>query len=86
MSSLKMASLFSGVGGFDLAAEHCGVTVAWQSEIDRFACKVLAHRFPGVPNLGDIRDVGIDRSADGGDAKASRRTALHVDVLTAGWP
>lgn len=29
----------------------------WQSEIEPFACKVLAHHWPGVPNLGDIQHV-----------------------------
>ena len=34
-----------------------GARTAWVSDIDKGACKVLAHRFPGVPNLGDITTV-----------------------------
>jgi DNA (cytosine-5)-methyltransferase 1 len=31
--------------------------ILWQSEIDPFACKVLAVRWPGVPNLGNINAI-----------------------------
>lgn len=39
-------------GGLDMAVEAVfGGTVVWHSEIDKAASKVLAHRYPGVPNL-----------------------------------
>jgi DNA (cytosine-5)-methyltransferase 1 len=69
--SRRLGSLFSGVGGFDLAAERVGMTVAWQSEIEPFANKVLAHRFPDVPNLGDVTQI---------------ESAPPVDIITAGFP
>lgn len=48
-------SLFSGVGALDLAVNSVfGTHTAWVSEIEKAPSKVLAHRFPGVPNLGDI--------------------------------
>jgi len=50
-----------------------GGEVAWFSEIDPAASKVLAHRFPGVPNLGDITAVEWD------DVPA-------VDILCGGFP
>src|SRR5690606_39958785 len=52
--NMKVGSLFAGIGGFDLAAERVGMQVAWQSELDPHASRVLAHHWPGVPNLGDI--------------------------------
>ena len=71
---MRIGSLFSGAGGLDLAAEAVfGGKVVWQSEIDKAASKVLAHRFPDVPNLGDIKGVEwVDVPA--------------VDVLCGGFP
>lgn len=65
---LTVGSLFSGVGGFDLAAERVGMRVLWQAEVDRFASLVLAERFVGVKNFGDVNDIcmaGKGRSSYG---------------------
>ena len=51
---LTHASFFSGVGGVDLGFEKAGIRTVSVSEIDPFARSVLASRFPGVPQLGDI--------------------------------
>ena len=51
---LRLGSLFSGIGGFDLAAEQAGLTVAWQVELNPQASAVLAHHWPEVPRHGDI--------------------------------
>ena len=46
----------SGYGGLDLAAESVtGGTTAWVVEYDPAPSRILAHRFPGVPNHGDLR-------------------------------
>lgn len=52
-----VGSLFSGIGGLDLGLERAGMRVIWQSEIDPYACRVLAKHWPGVPNIGDITKV-----------------------------
>lgn len=69
---MRLGSLCSGIGGLELGVERAlGATTAWQAEIDPHASKVLVHRFPGVPNIGDVRDL----------------TAMTpVDILTAGYP
>jgi DNA (cytosine-5)-methyltransferase 1 len=54
---MKVGSLFSGVGGFDLAARWMGWRTAWYSEIDPYACQVMARHFPNAMNLGDIRRI-----------------------------
>ena len=74
MKHLRLGSLFSGYGGLDLACEEVfGARTAWVSDIDKSACKILSHRFPDAPNLGDI--TRIDWA-----------TVPRVDVLTGGWP
>lgn len=65
--SLRLGSLFSGAGGLDLAVEAVfGAETRWVSDIiarDKHgrqigdAPRILAHRFPGIPNLGDITTV-----------------------------
>ena len=70
---MRIGSLFSGIGGFDLAAEWMGWSTAWVSEIDPFACSVLAHHFPDAPNHGDITTIDFT-------------TVEPVDILVGGFP
>lgn len=65
----RVGSMFSGYGGLDLAladvldaetvfvADVCKVNkdgTVGHHEPHRSPCSILAHRFPGVPNLGDV--------------------------------
>ncbi len=68
---MRIGSLFAGIGGFDLAARRVGWTTAWYSEIDPFACRVMAKHFPEATNLGDV--CAISRPP-------------RVDVLCGGFP
>src|SRR6185312_14029815 len=53
--------LFSGIGGFSLAARWTGrIETKAFVEIEPFCCKVLKHHWPGVPILGDIHGVTAD--------------------------
>lgn len=62
---LTHASWFSGVGGLDIGLETAGWRTVSFSEIDPYASAVLAQRWPGVVNVGDI--VRLDgRNADDG--------------------
>ncbi|WP_166845095.1 DNA cytosine methyltransferase [Isoptericola sp. BMS4] len=71
---LRVGALFAGYGGLDLAVEHVfGARTVWVSEIDPGASKILAARFPGAPNLGDV--TAVDWT-----------TVPPVDVLTGGSP
>lgn len=70
---MKVGSLFSGIGGFDLGLEHAGFTIEWQVEIDEYARRVLAKHWPNVTRYEDIRAIDW-------------RTVTPVDVLCGGFP
>jgi DNA (cytosine-5)-methyltransferase 1 len=54
---LTHLDLFSGIGGFALAAEWAGFTTIGFVEIDKYCQKVLRKHWPDVPIVEDIRDV-----------------------------
>ena len=51
---LTLGILFDGIGGFPLAAIHCGVKPIWANEIEAFPIEVTKKRFPGILHVGDI--------------------------------
>ncbi len=67
-------SLFSGIGGFDLAAEWAGWTNLFNCEIDPFCQKVLKYHFPNVEQYKNIceTDFTVWRG--------------RVNVLSGGFP
>lgn len=44
-----LASLFSGIGGFDLGFEQAGFRVTYQCEIEPFCNRILDKFWPGIP-------------------------------------
>lgn len=70
--------LFSGIGGFALAARWNGLTTVAFTETNEHCSRVLARQFPGVPNLGDVRLLTAKKIAHHG--------LLNVDLITASWP
>jgi len=54
MSDIKYGSVCSGVEAATMAWEGLGWQAQWFSEIEKFPSAVLAHRYPQVPNLGDM--------------------------------
>lgn len=51
---MRFGSVCSGIEAASVAFGPLGWEAAWFSEIEPFPCGVLAHHFPGVPNLGDM--------------------------------
>ena len=57
---MRVLSVFSGIGGFDLAAEWAGHQIVGQVEIDPFCVRVLERHWPDVPRMRDVREVRGD--------------------------
>lgn len=73
MQEITHGALFSGSGGFELAARMCGIKSLWASEIEPFPIKVTKARFPDMEHIGDI---GM---ADG-------EKLAPVDIISGGSP
>ena len=71
---MKIGSLFSGIGGLDLACEQVfeGQTV-WQVEREPYCQKVLSARWPDAQRFDDVTQVSAD-------------VLEPVDVLCGGFP
>lgn len=68
----RMASLFAGIGGFDLAFKKAGIPTSLMCEIDPVAQHVLKKRFPKVNLIDDVRSVS--------------ELPNNTDILCAGFP
>jgi DNA (cytosine-5)-methyltransferase 1 len=71
---LKHASLFSGIGGFDLAAEWMGWENVFQCEKDEWCRKVLAKNFPATKRYADIKEFN------------AKEYYGAVDIISGGFP
>ncbi|MGM9627274.1 MAG: DNA cytosine methyltransferase [Faecousia sp.] len=79
MSDLTHLSLFSGIGGLDLAAEWAGFRTVGQCEWADYPRAVLEKHWPVLPRWRDIRTL----TGDDFYAKTGMRT---VDVISGGFP
>lgn len=55
---MTLGGLFSGIGGFELAAIWAGIQPIWSNEIDPRCCKILKKRFTHEIIEQDIRGIG----------------------------
>lgn len=51
------ASLFTGIGGFDLGFENSGFKITFQCEIDPFCRAILHKHWPKIPQHEDIKKL-----------------------------
>lgn len=72
-------SLFSGVGGFELAMAQAGIPTIAACEIDKAARGVLVDHFPDTHIYHDVKGVT-------GDSLRSLGADPGRTILTAGWP
>ena len=71
---MRHGSLFSGIGGFDLAAQWMNWTNVFHTEWNEFGQKILQHHFPQSISYHDIikTDYTIHRGT--------------IDIITGGFP
>lgn len=69
---MRIAALFAGIGGLELGLRESGHRTVMTCEIWEPAVRVLASRFPEIPNAPDVTEL---KSLPG-----------DVDVVTAGFP
>ena len=62
MTELTTGELFFGYGGLGMAVnEVLNSRTVWLSDIDSGPNKIAAHRYPNVPNLGDVSHIDWDQ-------------------------
>jgi DNA (cytosine-5)-methyltransferase 1 len=71
---MRHGSLFSGIGGFDLAAEWMGWENVFHCEWNTFGQKVLHHYWPNAEQFTDITKSDFKKYAN------------TIDILTGGFP
>ena len=70
---MKHLDLFSGIGGFALAARWAGIETVQFVEIEPFAQKVLNKNFPNIPIHDDIKTFKADEFSG-------------IGIITGGYP
>jgi DNA (cytosine-5)-methyltransferase 1 len=73
---MKYGSVCSGIEAASVAWHNLGWEPQWFSEIEQFPSEVLKHRFPAVPNLGDMTTINQNPIAD----------ERPIDLLVGGTP
>lgn len=71
---MRHGSLFSGIGGFDLAAEWMGWENVFHCEWNMFGQKVLKYYWPNAESFTDITKTDFTKYAN------------TIDILTGGFP
>ena len=69
--------LFSGIGGFKLAAQWAGFNTIGFSEIEPYASKILAQHWPHIQNYGDITQIDPNQIIEDHGT---------IELITGGFP
>ena len=78
---MQLISLFSGIGGFELAAEWMGWDVIASCEINPFGQRVLKHYWPEAYHHDDIHTLNYETLKT-----QSRWDSTRPTILTGGFP
>jgi len=79
---MRKASLFSGIGGIDLAAHWAGMETVMFCEREPYCQRVLRKHWPDVPIIDDVRDVTREELIRRGIIGGGRT----IDLISAGYP
>lgn len=78
MMNMKMLSLFSGIGGIDIAAEWAGITPVAFCEIEKFPQMILTKHWPHIPIFNDITKLNKGVLQNEG--------INNIDIICGGFP
>ena len=70
---MKVGSIFSGIGGFDLGFQKAGYEISWCVERDQYCQKILQKQFPETQLHSDVTAVDVSKLS-------------KIDVLVGGFP
>lgn len=73
----NVGSVCSGIEAASVAWEPLGFHFDWFSEIADFPSRVLAEKYPTIPNLGDMNDI---------PEKITNKTVAAPDMICGGTP
>lgn len=79
---MRKLSLFSGIGGIDLAAHWAGMETVAFCEREQFPQKVLRKNFPSAPIYDDVYTLTKERLERDGIIGPDRA----IDIISAGYP
>lgn len=79
---MRKLSLFSGIGGIDLAAHWAGMETVAFCESEPFPQQVLKKHWPNVPIYDDVCTLTAERLKEDGIIGPGRA----IDIVSAGYP
>lgn len=77
---MNLLSMYSGIGGFDLAAAWAGFTTVALCDKDKYCQKLLAKRFPGIPIFEEDTHVSAKSLGERGIDPAG------ITIIVGGYP
>ena len=78
---MRILSLFSGIGGIDLAAQWAGMETVAFCEIEPYCQKVLAKHWPGVPIFPDVKQLTRQALEEAGVLSGG-----PIEIVAGGYP
>ena len=75
---MRVLSLFSGIGGFDIGLERAGMQTVAFCEFEPYCQAVLKRHWPEVPIYDDVRTLSADT--------LRRDGVWPIDVIAGGFP
>jgi DNA (cytosine-5)-methyltransferase 1 len=77
---MKSLSLFSGIGGIELALSQIGIEPIAFCDWEKYCQQILARRWPDVPVFGDVKELDIAQ------LEASGVPVDDIKIITGGYP
>ena len=77
---MKSLSLFSGIGGIELALSQIGIEPVAFCDLEKYCQQILGRRWPEVPVFGDVKELDIAQ------LEASGVPVDDIKIITGGYP